>query len=52
MRILIDFKPELPQMIIAKEISDDNREVKIINVIKGKEALDMYDQLKGGEKND
>lgn len=50
-RLLIDFKPEVMQLMIA-EPKPESKEVTILNVIKGKEALDLYDILTGGKKND
>lgn len=47
-RLIIDFKPEIPQMIVARP-KEESKEVIILRVFKGKEALDIYDQLTGGK---
>jgi len=44
---ILHFQPEIPQIIIGQEGSDG--QMYILNVIKGKEALDLIHKLLGKE---
>lgn len=46
---MINFIPEIPQIIVAQEGS--NGQIGILNVIKGQEALETIDHLIGRSKN-
>ncbi len=43
--LVIDFKPELPQLTVAKRQNKDTKSLYILNVFKGKEAIDIYEKL-------
>lgn len=42
---IIHFQPEIPQIMIAQE--ETNGQIKILNVIKGHESLELIDRLIG-----
>lgn len=47
--LIIDFNPEIPQMIVARRKRENQIEIEIINHFKGKEALDIHKVLTGGK---
>ena len=42
---IIHFQPEIPQIMVAQEGSDG--QIKILNVIKGSDSLEIIDRLMG-----